>query len=494
MRDIKPTVSNPINSLPPGHWYEVPNSHMRNVDPCPERTCSYSAVEGQSGVIDDWSGGAYDKTHNRLLVWGGGHWGYAGNEVYAFDINTLQWMRLTEPSNPTSAPNEPYAPDGVPASRHTYNYVQFVASIDRFCSFGGAALYGDGNGGTDNTDCFNQTTGLWEQKSDAVFYGIGAISAYDPSTGHIWGKGTGYFPSYDLATTLTEWDPVNDVWTRRDQGNDDLAYAYELTAAIDPERHLFLAVGGGQAIVWDIADPQNVTRSDLSATGDTEIENANDPGLVYDPVSGQFVAWSGGAVIYTLDKDTQIWTKIPPAPSNTVIPTAANSTGTYGRFRYIPSKNAFIVVNSVDENVFIYRRSAGGSDLGLVTEGKPNPAILGNPITYTISVENRGPLTATNVTLTETLPTGAIHGFTTVSQGSCLVSTGTVTCDLGALSAGFNVTVTTMITPTVAGMAVHSVSITTDGLDPNPEDNHKKMDIWVFEAPPKKLFLPTIDT
>ena len=29
--------------------------------------------------------------------------------------------------------------------------------------------------------------------------------------------------------------------------------------------------------------------------------------------------------------------------------------GTFGRFRYIPSKDRFILVNSVKQNVFIYR-------------------------------------------------------------------------------------------------------------------------------------------
>ena len=33
----------------------------------------------------------------------------------------------------------------------------------------------------------------------------------------------------------------------------------------------------------------------------------------------------------------------------------ANGNGTYGRFRYVPSLNVFVVVSGVDENVFVYR-------------------------------------------------------------------------------------------------------------------------------------------
>ncbi len=36
---------------------------------------------------------------------------------------------------------------------------------------------------------------------------------------------------------------------------------------------------------------------------------------------------------------------------------APNKNGTYGRFRYIPSRSAYIVVNTVSENVYIGRLS-----------------------------------------------------------------------------------------------------------------------------------------
>ena len=49
----------PVEDLKPGEWYEVPNSHMSSVDPCPTRDCAWSAVEGQAAVTNDWSGGAY---------------------------------------------------------------------------------------------------------------------------------------------------------------------------------------------------------------------------------------------------------------------------------------------------------------------------------------------------------------------------------------------------------------------------------------------------
>jgi len=55
-----------------------------------------------------WSGGAFDTTRDRLVVWGGGHADYPGNELYVFDLGTLRWQRLTDPS-PTTAIGAPPA-------------------------------------------------------------------------------------------------------------------------------------------------------------------------------------------------------------------------------------------------------------------------------------------------------------------------------------------------------------------------------------------------
>lgn len=375
----RPTSAGPVDDLKPGEWYEVPSSHMKDVDPCPMRDCSYSAVEGQAGVMNDWSGGAYDTLRDRLIIWGGGHGGYAGNEIYAFDLTQLKWSRITEPSDPP-AKDVPYAPDGLPTSRHTYNYVQYVAAIDSFCTFGGAGFYQSGQTGTNHTDCFGFASNKWEHKADSLFNGIGAMSAYDPIAKRVWGKGTGSSPSYEVATALADWDPVANMFTARDQGNVDLANAYYITAAIDPTRHLLIAIGGGSAFVWNIADPKSVKRSNLGATGGTEIEATNTPGFEYDPKSDRMVAWSGGGKVYSLDLDKKAWTGLDPAPTSGPVPGAANMNGTFGRFRYSPAKNVFVVVSTVDTNVFVYKLSAGAGvpqpDAGVVSTdgGQNNPS------------------------------------------------------------------------------------------------------------------------
>ena len=77
------------------------------------------------------------------------------------------------------------------------------------------------------------------------------------------------------------------------------------------------------------------------------------PGLAYHTPSGKLVAWAGGPDVYVLDLATMAWTRVPGVGS--VNPGPAASRGTFGRFRYIESRDLFIVVNDVDLDVFVYR-------------------------------------------------------------------------------------------------------------------------------------------
>lgn len=340
----------PIENLRPGEWYRVPNSHLRNVVPNPLPPGDPSAIMGA------WSGAAYDSKRGRLVVWGGGHSDYSGNELYVFDVNALSWQRLMDPSyNVGGDETTGYYPDGKPRSRHTYEYLEYLAPpFDRFCSFGASGMYPSGQVTIGNVDCFNFDNLQWERYADAPSYGIGATTAYDPVKGHAWVHGTESRPR------LAEFNPTANSWATRGTDQSDLAFNYRVVAEIDPVRRKYVVIGGGVAASWNIDATGTLVRTNLSTTGATGILSAVVPGLAYDPVSDRLVAWNGGADVYVLNMDTLVWTRTVPAATNLVVPTAANPQGTNGRFRYMPSKNAFIVVNSIDEDVYIYKLTSGG--------------------------------------------------------------------------------------------------------------------------------------
>ena len=104
--------------------------------------------------------------------------------------------------------------------------------------------------------------------------------------------------------------------------------------------------------------------------------------------------------------------------------------------------------------------SSTSADLRVLSKtASPNPVNVGQDLTYTITVQNFGPDSATNVTVSDTLASlvGA-GGFqsATPSQGTCVpsgVTAGpsvTLSCNLGTLVNGASANVVVVVRPTIA--------------------------------------------
>jgi uncharacterized repeat protein (TIGR01451 family) len=93
-------------------------------------------------------------------------------------------------------------------------------------------------------------------------------------------------------------------------------------------------------------------------------------------------------------------------------------------------------------------------------------------LVLTASVTNAGPSSATQVTLSETLPAGVTLVSVAPSQGSCSGS-GTITCSLGTLAANGSatVTVTVLVTKKVSGSLTTTASVVAAETDPVTTNN-----------------------
>jgi FecR-like protein len=324
-----------VRRMAPNSWLAAPDTKLRKVAADPLKYPKIQAVSGVKSVVSAWSGGVYDARRHRLVVWGGGASTYYGNELYAFRLDELAWERVTEPTADPTLGKQVNA-DGTPAGRGTYNGLAYIAHADRMFATGGAIAANAGNVGADITWTFEFESRRWtDMKPSGSRPQTQAMNccAYDPASRKVWWfDGTGLF-SYDFD---------GNRWTKHPSEG-----VYDRTMAIDPKRGRLVVVGRGEVTSLDLRDASAKPKAWKTSGGDAFI--AGRVGLDYDLVADRLVGWAGGAV-YSLDPDTGAWTAhdAPGAPKPT-------DAGIYGRWRYVPTLDAFVVVTDVDENVHFYK-------------------------------------------------------------------------------------------------------------------------------------------
>jgi len=114
---------------------------------------------------------------------------------------------------------------------------------------------------------------------------------------------------------------------------------------------------------------------------------------------------------------------------------------------------------------------SSGADLSVAVTGAPDPVVIGDGLTYTITVTNNGPATATDVIVTDSLPASVTFVSATPSQGTSTYDRGEVVSALGTLIADATATVQVVVTPTAAGAITNTASVTADQTDPNMANN-----------------------
>ncbi|HXG75484.1 MAG TPA: hypothetical protein VNJ53_02850 [Gaiellaceae bacterium] len=108
----------------------------------------------------------------------------------------------------------------------------------------------------------------------------------------------------------------------------------------------------------------------------------------------------------------------------------------------------------------------------VIQKDATSPTPLNGTVTYTLTVTNRGPDTATNVQLADPAPAGITYLGANPSQGSCSVTASLVTCSLGSLAPGQTVTVTVTGRATQTGQHTNTATVTgSGGRETNPADN-----------------------
>jgi uncharacterized repeat protein (TIGR01451 family) len=108
------------------------------------------------------------------------------------------------------------------------------------------------------------------------------------------------------------------------------------------------------------------------------------------------------------------------------------------------------------------------TDLSITKTESPDPAFVGDPMTYTLTVTNNGPDPSSGGSVVDTLPANVT--FVSASLG-CVNVAGTVTCVVGSLASGASQVIVIVVTATAPGAATNSATVTANDVDDVPGNN-----------------------
>ena len=309
-----------------GEWSQVPNtdfvSHPNTLtkpqaDEFDPRIWQNSGVKC---VIHCWNGAAWDAQNHRFYLFGGGHDGYAGNEVYRLDLENLSLTRLNEPSALTGnriGLNEE-AISG-PATPHTYDGTIYSPVTNSIIML---ANTGDGTAWE-----FDLTTNSWTN-SFAAPSGIFPLADYDPATDMIYVTGAGSNP-------IHLFDPVTRTVTQTYGAGGSFAYVDHSNLVLRAGKLYALTTNAKKGAPHiRVFDPLAVTAS-VHATFPSTESIPQESGLALR--GNQFVIWGGEKKVWLYDEDTGQWTTYSP-PSG---PAALKPGRVYSRWVYLPELDVF---------------------------------------------------------------------------------------------------------------------------------------------------------
>ena len=355
-----------IAATPDGEWLRANlNLYAEVWAPAALRPLNNSSNPEPSKIIGAWSGFAWDSNRGDLLLYGGGHANYSGNDVYRWRGSTRMWERASLPSEVIKdIRNHHVAIDGTdnaPASAHTYDNNIFLPLHDRMLALGGAAYNNGGMFMRAVDAATSRKTGPYlfdPSKADPNKVGgstgshVQRVAPYPEIVGgNMWQNrdmflhlaGTPKLPASHVegctgyaeedgrdvvyigarlggtATSLFRYvitdlaNPALDVWQQ--VGGYWNGPQGQMTCAYDAEQRVFLRTGSATRpfVYWDVntPGPTNYEKYPLISEPTGEFNalltdgtiKLRDCGLDFDPLNRRYALWCGG---------NQLWFLTPP--------------------------------------------------------------------------------------------------------------------------------------------------------------------------------------
>jgi uncharacterized repeat protein (TIGR01451 family) len=240
----------------------------------------------------------------------------------------------------------------------------------------------------------------------------------------------------------------------------------EAQTTVDPIADLSLAkvpTAGPYYVGQPLTYTLTATNSGPSTAATVTLTDTLPAGLTYVSATGPGEC-AANANVVVCDLGT-----IPfPGSANATLVVTPNISGTLTNTAQVAASTYDLdtINNSTEAQI----TAITSADLSLTKVPTTGPYYVGQPLTYTLNVNNPGPTTATTVTLTDTLPVEL--DFVSVSPTpDCTEAGGVVTCDFGELAPTGTASATLVVIPNTSGTLTNTAQVAASTYDPNTGDN-----------------------
>src|SRR5262249_15031335 len=118
------------------------------------------------------------------------------------------------------------------------------------------------------------------------------------------------------------------------------------------------------------------------------------------------------------------------------------------------------------------------ADLKVIKTARPRSLLVGQQVTWTVRVTNKGPDTATNVVVNDSLPSDVSYVDGSLDVPANVTCVGT-RCTIPSLAPGASVRGRFVTTVTAVGVKTNTVTVSADQDDPTPADNAASAQVLV---------------
>ena len=346
-----------------GRWLSWP-TQLNDVNPDPAGTASYAGNLGHPAVTSAWNG-AVASADSLIIGAAGGDQDYGGSELYVLDTwqDSPTWTMPVGPATTLNLGGSYHNPTA-PNPGHNYAHQVFipahVTNGNRLVQPARYALF-NGVNSTSEMASWQLGAAAWDAQGTFAdkpgFVNFEACAAWDSQNELVWWKEA----NNSSGDGIRSWNPATTTWTS--YPNQFVTNWASVNCSIHPIHRAFLIYNGTTVWAYDLDSPA-ATPVVLTQVGSGPGGAA--PGIEFHPPSNAFIVWNGGATLYrlTLESDwrtteTVTWATVVNEPGG-VTPTAAQSNGTFGRFRWIERTDTFVAVNATTQNTYAYPAPKGG--------------------------------------------------------------------------------------------------------------------------------------